>query len=169
MATWLKRRPAACREAESRIQELLNSSASESREELLASADAELLSHVAQCRDCGATVDGGISVRQMLRRELRPAEDPGEEFTLRVMQSIAAREAERNSTASPWFALPALAARFAWVSAVALLLATSWLYEMRSTAIEQRKAIEIAGTYLEPTPPPTNPDDVLDSLVGRVP
>jgi len=169
MATWLKRRPAACREAESRIQELLNSSASESREELLASADPELRSHVAHCEACGATVEEGIAVRQMLRRELRPAEDPGEEFTLRVMQAIAAREAERNSIASPWFALPALAARLAWVSAVALLLATSWLYEMRSAAIGQRKAIETAATYLEPAPPPTNPDDVLDSLVGRVP
>jgi hypothetical protein len=169
MANWLKRRPGACREAESRIQELLNSSASESREELLASADPALLSHVARCKDCGATVEEGISVRQMLHRELRPAEDPGEGFTLRVMQAIAAREAERNSTTNPWFALPALAARFAWVSAVALLLATSWLYEMRPAVNDQRNAIEVAGTYLEPTPPPTNQDDVLGSLVGSVP
>jgi hypothetical protein len=169
MAIWLKRRPSGCREAEKGIREQSNSTTAETLEAWLAAADPSLRGHVAGCSSCRAEVEGTLAIRQLLRREVPPMKDPGPAFTARVMRAIAAQQAQRAPATNPWYAVPALAARVVWVSAVALLLATTWVYEKRSPAVEQRTSVESAGASLEPAPPPANQDEVLASLAGREP
>ncbi len=45
------------------------------------------------------------------------------------MAAIAARKAELSRAADTWTFLPKLAARLTWASAIALLLASGWLYQ----------------------------------------
>jgi hypothetical protein len=168
MGMWLRRNRGPCGEAGSDVQEFLNASGCESREELLRGADSALRSHLERCQDCSRAVDEALEVRRMLIRGIPSAEDPGEMFTARVMRAIAAVEAERDSASGTWFALPALAARFAWVSAVALLLATTWAYEVHGPGAGQSSGNDISVSSLEPGTPATQ-DEVFASLAGREP
>jgi hypothetical protein len=45
------------------------------------------------------------------------------------MAAIAARESELRQSLEAWAAVPRLAARLTWLSALALLLASTWLYQ----------------------------------------
>jgi hypothetical protein len=168
MASWLKPDPAECGETGERVQELLNETANESREGLLLAAGPELQFHIEECRECSRAVNEALEVRQMLVRGFPPMEDPGEAFAAQVMRAIALQEAEGQSASSAWFALPALAARFAWVTAVGLLLATTWVYEVRGPGAAQNPGNDAAATSLEPGTPATQ-DEVLASLAVREP
>ena len=103
----------------------------------------------------------------MLAR-LRAPEDPGEIFTTRVMRAIAALDPERSVPLSAWYALPTLAARFVWVSAVGLLLATTWVYQVQTSPAKKAASAEALPVSLEPGTPATQ-DEVFASLVGREP
>ena len=169
MASWLRRKSSQCREAQEALQELLNGGLAGGAQEHLAAAPADLRGHLHLCAQCRAIFEDGLAARQLLCRNLPAAEDPGAVFTVRVMGAIAAQEAARMPAANPWFAVPALAARLAWVSAIVLLLASTWLYEVRPAAVDSRAGGESAGASLEPAPQPASQDEVLASLVGREP
>src|SRR5260370_24101642 len=51
-------------------------------------------------------------------------------FGARVMAAIAARESELRQSLEAWAAVSRLAARLAWISALALLLASTWLSQL---------------------------------------
>jgi hypothetical protein len=46
------------------------------------------------------------------------------------MAAIAARESGLRPSLDAWAAVPRLAARVSWISALALLLASTWLYQL---------------------------------------
>src|ERR1700730_7689829 len=85
--------------------------------------------HLAACPDCQEAADATSVSRTVLREVPSRAAHPGPWFAPRVMAAIAAREAELRQSLDAWAAVPRLAARLTWVSALALLLASTWLYQ----------------------------------------
>ena len=118
--------------------------------------------HLAGCADCQDAADT-FSVSRSVLREL-PAREaaPGPWFAPRVMAAIVAREAELRQSLDAWAAVPKLAARLTWVSALALLLASTWLYSaprrtQTSAANQSQGTIE----SLFDAPQSSAPDDVV--------
>lgn len=120
--------------------------------------------HLAACADCQDAADA-FSVSRSILQEL-PAREaaPGPWFAPRVMAAIAAREAELRQSLDAWAAVPKLAARLSWVSALALLLASTWLYE--SPKHTQNSGNQGQGTIesLFDAPQSSSPDDVVLSM-----
>ena len=91
--------------------------------------------HLAACPQCQAVADDIVMSRALLRDVPARAALPGPWFAPRVMAAIAARESELRQSLEAWAAVPRLAARLTWLSALALLLASTWLYQLpKSTA-----------------------------------
>lgn len=86
--------------------------------------------HLAACTEC-RQASSDISISRIVLRDM-PAivASPGPWFAPRVMAAIAARESEQRQSLDTWAAVPRLAARVSWISALALLLASTWLYQM---------------------------------------
>jgi hypothetical protein len=159
-----------CREAQKRIDGFFDAPGNTSPERFLV-AEPEFGRHVQDCGGCRAVLNDALEGRRFIREHLQAAEEPGPNFTARVMEAISRQERERvpATSASPWYAVPALAARLAWGAAIVLVLASTWLYEKRPDVTPRRTAAETAGASLEPAPQPANHDEVLASLVGREP
>ena len=86
--------------------------------------------HLAACPAC-QKASSDISISRIVLRDVptRTA-SPGPWFAPRVMAAIVARESELRPSLDAWAAVPRLAARLTWISALALLLASTWLYEL---------------------------------------
>src|SRR3984893_12914750 len=120
--------------------------------------------HLAACADCQEAA-GTISMsRSVLREGPSRAAEPGHCVAPRGMAAIAAREAELRQTLDAWAAVPRLAARLTWVSALALLLASTWLYQ--SPQHPQNSANNNQGTIesLFDAQQPAAPDDILPTM-----
>src|SRR5712692_1540303 len=85
--------------------------------------------HLAACPACQEASSDISTSRIVLRDVPARAPVPGPWFAPRVMAAIAARESELRQSLEAWAAVPRLAARVSWISALALLLASTWLYE----------------------------------------
>ncbi len=116
--------------------------------------------HLAACPDCQCAADELYMSRILLRDVPSRAATPGPWFAPRVMAAIAARESELRQTLDAWALVPKLAARLTWVSALALLLATTWLYEAPKST-NTRSGGEPAVESLFDAPQSSAPDDVL--------
>lgn len=169
MWNWLKPKSSACRRAGQRLPAILAVSEFDSVERFLDATDSSLRAHVTQCAVCRAVVEGSIAARSLLRANLPAAADPGPIFTARVMRAIAERERRESLSESPWFAVPAVAARLSLVSAVVLLFASTWVYEQRPSPPANPPAKDVSADFLEPAPPPATQDEVLVSLAEREP
>jgi hypothetical protein len=86
--------------------------------------------HLAVCLDCQAAADELLMSRILLKKIPSVAATPAPWFAPRVMAAIAARESELRRSLEAWAAVPRFAARLAWISALALLLASTWLYQL---------------------------------------
>src|ERR1700730_856741 len=86
--------------------------------------------HLAACPRCQAAADDIAMSRALLREVPARAALPGPWFAPRVMAAIAARESELLQSLEARAAVPRLAARLTWLSALALLLASTWLYQL---------------------------------------
>ena len=118
--------------------------------------------HLAACTECRDAADAFLVSRNLLQELSAHGAEPGPWFTPRVMAAIAAREAELRQSLDTWVAVPRLAQRLTWVSALALLLASSWLYEspkhaQTSAANQGQGAIE----SLFDSTQSSAPDDVV--------
>lgn len=105
-----------------------------------ASDTAELSSeqhtHLMECPECRGAADDISLTRSVLQEVPARVAEPGPWFVPRVMSAIAAREGELRQSLEAWAAVPRLAARLTWLSALALLLASTWLYGLpKSTPI----------------------------------
>jgi hypothetical protein len=85
--------------------------------------------HLSSCPDCQTTAEDIAATRNILQ-QAPPRVQPGPWFAPRVMAAIAARESDLRQSLEAWAAVPRLAARLTWLSALALLLATTWLYQL---------------------------------------
>jgi len=119
--------------------------------------------HLVACADCQEAADA-ISVSRSVLHQASRAAVPGPWFAPRVMAAIAAREAELRQSLDAWAAVPRLAARLTWVSALALLLASTWLYQSPKHA--QNPANQSQGTIesLFDAQPSGAADDILPTM-----
>jgi hypothetical protein len=116
--------------------------------------------HLAACPDCQAAADDILMSRTILREVPARAALPGPWFAPRVMAAIAARESELRQSLEAWAAVPRLAARLTFASAVVLLLASTWLYE-RPKPVPTSAANQSVVESLFDSPPYAGPQDDL--------
>jgi len=86
--------------------------------------------HLVACPDCQAAADELLMSRILLKKIPSVTTAPAPWFAPRVMAVIAARESELRQSLEAWAAVSRLAARLAWISALALLLASTWLSQL---------------------------------------
>jgi hypothetical protein len=92
--------------------------------------------HLAACPACQEASSDISTSRIVLRDVPARAASPGPWFASRVMAAIAAKESELRQSLDAWAAVPRLAARLTWLSALALLVASTWLHQLpKSTPV----------------------------------
>lgn len=103
---------------------------------LSSSLPAEVLEHVHGCDACQEAAETFWASRELLAGPLElarewnsAASDAKPWFAARVMAKVAEREAEGRRALAEWSgAVAKLASRLAWVSALLLLVGTTWFY-----------------------------------------
>ena len=98
---------------------------------LLAKIPQSMREHVYSCEACRMFAEEVVEARELLDARQSKAE-PGPFFLARVMASIAAKEAEIESSAQTWAAVPRLASRLTVLASLGLLIAATWVYQMSS-------------------------------------
>jgi hypothetical protein len=136
-------------------------------QELLADASPEQRAHAAACEDCHKALEELLATRLLLGALPPQMDVPRPWFASKVMSAIAARGAESSRLATAWTAVPKLASRLAWVSAVAILAASTWLYQKPVTTAGQSGADPSAETLFETPSQQASQDDVLVSMVEK--
>jgi hypothetical protein len=113
--------------------------------------------HLAACPQCQAVADDIVMSRALLQDVPARAALPGPWFAPRVMAAIAARESELLQSLEAWAAVPRLAARLTWLSALALLLASTLLYQLPK--FTPRSGNETVAESLFDSPQSSSPQD----------
>jgi hypothetical protein len=117
--------------------------------------------HLAACQEC-QSASADISMARALLRDLPArATSPGPWFAPRVMAAIAARESELRESLETWAAVPRLAARLTWISGLALLLASTWLYESPRFTQNSGSQATVESLFDSPQSSPPQDDVVL--------
>ncbi|HEY2461049.1 MAG TPA: hypothetical protein VGI16_09580 [Candidatus Acidoferrum sp.] len=158
----LNRGSADCRA----FQEALEVCASGSEVNIAESLPEAQRQHLARCRECETSLQELVETRVLLSAIPSNA-TPGPWFAPRVMAAIAAQESKLTRALETWTAVPRLAARLTWLSALALLLASTWLYSRPMHYSVNSVATDVTGEPLVETPTPVTNDDVLVSLVEK--
>jgi hypothetical protein len=120
--------------------------------------------HLANCADCQEAAEVFTMSRDILQELPSRAAKPGRWFAPRVIAAIAAREADLRQSLDAWAAVPRLAARLTWVSALALLLASTWLYSSPRHAQNSGNQNPGAIESLFDGTQSAGPDDVLPTM-----
>jgi hypothetical protein len=117
--------------------------------------------HLAACQEC-RSASADISMARALFRDVPAhAASPGPWFAPRVMAAIAARESELRESLETWAAVPRLAARLTWISGLALLLASTWLYESPRFMQNAGSQATVESIFDSPQSSPPQDDVVL--------
>jgi hypothetical protein len=168
MKNLLNKRRAECRDFRSQLEDAAGAAPSAKEgSELLAVAPNTLKAHAATCADCRSAAENLIEARALLAELPSTVNMAGPWFAPRVMAAIAARKAELTGAADTWTFLPKLAARLTWASAVALLLASTWLYQRPISTSAKPVLTDITGEPLVDTTTPPTSDDVLVGLAEK--
>ena len=168
MTNFLNKRKAECRGFQLQLEDAAGAAPSVTElSELLASAPTALKEHVTACADCRTAAENILAARALLAVLPSYATMAGPWFAPRVMAAIAARKAELSRAADTWTFLPKLAARLTWASAIALLLASGWLYQKPASTAAKPVATDITGEPLADTATPSTNDELLVSLSER--
>src|SRR5580704_5598702 len=168
MKNFLHKRRAECRDFQSQLEDAAEAAPSAKEfSELFREAPNALKAHAASCADCRSAAENIIEARALLAELPSTATMAGAWFAPRVMAAIAARKAELTRAADTWTFLPKLAARLTWASAVALLLASGWLYQKPVSTSAKPVATDITGEPVADTATPATNDEVLVSLAER--
>ena len=125
-----------------------------------------LREHATECPDCEAAVEELVVSRGLLSALPRQAA-VGPWFAPRVMAAIAGRESELRRSIDAWVIVPKLARRLTWISALALVLASTWLFGRPATTPLTPTVTDITGEPVQETTPPVNNDDLLLSLAEK--
>lgn len=127
-------------------------------------ASREMLEHSAACEDCAAAAEELLESRELLRALPRAGSQSLPWFAPRVMAAIAAREAELRQSLDAWSVIPRFALQLTWISALALVLASTWF--LQRPTVPSRPATDITGEPVQNAAPLTN-DDLLISLAEK--
>lgn len=128
----------------------------------LAELPEELRQHVRTCEACRTFAEELAEARGLLAARRNTAE-PGPFFLARVMASIAAKEAQIETKAETWAAVPRLASRLAVLASLGLLIAATWVYQMPPSTVTGWSSPQWAGLTDTGTPQ----DDLLVSPASR--
>src|SRR5262249_17990187 len=131
-------------------------------ESLSAALSPEDRDHLEECAECRVALEAWLSFRQSLRALPKSAEAP-RWLTARVMAAIAAREEESRPIAA-WIAIPKFASRLAWISAVVLAFAGTWVYQKTPARPAPPSSVSATEGLFETQPPAVSDDDVLISM-----
>lgn len=172
MNIFSNKRHAGCSDVQTQLEAAANLAPSAKQlAELFGAAPAVVQAHAASCEACREYANGILQSRSVLGALPSNAGLAGPWFAPRVMAMIAARRAELARVPDTWSLLPKLAARLTWASAVALLLASGWLYQrptVNNTQTSAKAAVtDITGEPVHDTSMPSNNDEVLVSLAER--
>jgi hypothetical protein len=168
MTNFLSKRKAECRGFQTQLEDAAGAAPGVTElSELLGSAPVALKEHVTACADCRTAAENILAARALLAVLPSYSTMAGPWFAPRVMAAIAARKAELSRAADTWTFLPKLAARLTWASAIALLLASGWLYQKPVSTAAKPVATDITGEPLADNTAPAYNDDVLASLAEK--
>ncbi len=117
--------------------------------------------HLAACDQCQSASADIATTRALFRDVPARAASPGPWFAPRVMAAIAARESELRESLETWAAVPRLAARLTWISGLALLLASTWLYESPRFTQNAGSQATVESLFDSPQSSPPQDDVVL--------
>src|SRR5712672_1068267 len=119
--------------------------------------------HLAACPECQQVADDILMARTVLSDMPRYAEVSAPWFAPRVMAAIAVKESELRQSLEAWAAVPRFAARLTWVSALALLLASTWLDKSPQATpnVAQNSGSQSTVESLFDSPQSSATDDVL--------
>jgi hypothetical protein len=135
--------------------------------ELLAFAPRAQRHHASACTRCHAAASDFLASRDLLRVLPAPSHAVDPWFATRVIAAIGSREPGIRRVLDTWTAVPKLAARLTWMSAVALLLAATWLYERPGITPAKAVITDLTGEIVEYVQQPATNDEVLASLVEK--
>ena len=133
----------------------------------LAHATPRQRSHAAACEDCRKALEELLATRLLLTALQSQADMSRPWFASRVMSAIAAREAEYRRLATAWTVVPKLASRLVLASAVAILVAGTWLYKSPVASISGQIVTEASAESVFESSPPSHQDDVFLSTVEK--
>jgi hypothetical protein len=119
--------------------------------------------HGAECPECEAAAEELAASRELLKVLPRQPE-AGPWFAPRVMAAIRAREVELRRSVDAWMIVPKLARRLTWLSALALVLASTWLFGGPAATTLKPVATDITGEPVHDYAAPVDNDDLLLSL-----
>lgn len=122
----------------------------------------DLERHLAVCADCQAMAEELSASRALLQNIERAGVEPGPWFVPRVMAAIAARESDLQRVQETWTAVPKLAARLTWISALALVLAGSWLYQTPNSEKKLGNDSSIESLFDTPSGPSSQDDGLIN-------
>src|SRR5580698_4238100 len=146
MTNFLSKRSAECRQFQMQLEDAAGAAPNAKEVSgLLAAAPASLKEHTIACANCRAAAENILAARALLAELPSYAATAGPWFAPRVMAAIAARKAELSRAADTWTFLPKLAARLTWASAIALLLASGWLYQKPVATTSKSVVTDITG------------------------
>ena len=144
------------------IRDILENAQLEGASEVSALSAAQQ-KHLAACPQCQQVADDILMARTMLRDMPRHAEVSAPWFAPRVMAAIAVKESELRQSLEAWAAVPRFAARLTWVSALALLVASTWLYQSPAKTQTTTNGNQGSIESLFDSAQSGAPDDVLPS------
>jgi hypothetical protein len=123
--------------------------------------------HAKVCAACMEAVEDFAAMRNLLLpfpAESAPA--PGPWFSAKVINAIVAQEAEANRSDTVWDGVRNLAPRLAAFSALLLVIAGTWAFQMKQQ-VQNRQVIRPAETMFEPSSSAPLNDDVMASIGER--
>lgn len=156
----------ACRKYEAQLEDYFEG-------KLEAAQAAEVDAHLRSCAACREAVEVAREASGLLRAAIAPAPDPGAAFWANLRTAIALAEAERESASLRaedfWRSLEFLARRFAWSTALAVVVLTGYLAGFDAIHEERNGSAqaEIREVFAEPVNVPANNEEVLLTLVSR--
>jgi hypothetical protein len=132
---------------------------------LLAKVSAAALSHYTGCTKCRGALGYFVQSRQLFAGLEQSTPTAGPWFATKVLAAIEAHEKVLSVREGVWTAIPQYATRLTWVTAIALLAGTTWLFEKQRTPPSSGPTNE-EFLFGSPTPQPSQ-DDVLVSMAER--
>jgi hypothetical protein len=124
-----------------------------------------LADHRASCASCAAELEELRQSRVLLSALSSQSDTARPWFAPRVMAAIAARETELRQPIDAWTVVPKLAARLTWVSALALVVTSTWLIARPTSVPAQPVVTDLVGEPVTDSAPlPVSNDEVLLNL-----
>jgi len=135
-----------------------------SAEELLRRLPESAREHAAGCAECRMALEDFAETRVALEGMVGTLPEPGPWFTRRVMQAVAAQEAELEEKQNGfWIGVRRLAPRMVAFAMLLLMLGGTWAFQVRRTTLAKGQQLAPAEGIFEATPTAANDDVVIAS------